>query len=97
MKLSKRLLSKTVAVAAVFATMELPHLLHHKAYLIPLKFKLQVKASRSVAPNYAILTLGITSENTNINAAKSNNDRIMSDLISKLGSTRLLTKRHLYI
>ena len=43
------------------------------------------QASRSVAPNYAILTLGISSENTNINAAKSNNDRIMSELISKLG------------
>ena len=60
-------------------------LLHHKVHLIPPEIQITGEASRSVAPNYAILTLGITSENTNINAAKSNNDRIMSDLISKLG------------
>ena len=50
------------------------------------------QASRSVAPTYAILTLGITSENTNINAAKSNNDRIMSDLISRLSNLNVAKK-----
>ena len=51
------------------------------------------QASRSVAPNYAILTLGITSQNTNINAAKSNNDRIMSNLISQLANLGVSKKK----
>ncbi len=38
------------------------------------------------------LTLGITSENTNINAAKSNNDRIMSDLMSRLSNLNVAKK-----
>ena len=85
MKLSKRLLSKTVAVAAVFATMATAAFAAPQGTFDTSEIQITGEASRSVAPNYAILTLGITSENTNINAAKSNNDRIMSDLISKLG------------
>lgn len=85
MKLSKRLLSKTVAIAAVCATMATAAFAAPQGTFDTSEIQITGEASRSVAPNYAILTLGITSENTNINAAKSNNDRIMSDLISKLG------------
>ena len=85
MKLSKRLLSKTVAIAAVCATMATAAFAAPQGTFDSSEIQITGQASRSVAPNYAILTLGITSENTNINAAKSNNDRIMSDLISKLG------------
>ncbi|SUP40049.1 SIMPL domain-containing protein [Veillonella criceti] len=41
-------------------------------------------ATRSVAPNYALLRLGITSEASTVAAAKTTNDRVMSDLISRL-------------
>ena len=61
-------------------------LLHPKGTFDTSEIQITGQASRSVAPSYAILTLGITSQNTNINAAKSNNDRIMSDLISRLAN-----------
>ena len=92
MKFSKRLFTKTVALAAICASVATAALQHHKDLLIHLRSMLQVRASRSVAPTYAILTLGITSENTNINAAKSNNDRIMSDLISRLSNLNVAKK-----
>lgn len=41
-------------------------------------------ATRSVAPSYAILRLGITSEASTVGAAKTTNDRVMSDLIARL-------------
>lgn len=41
-------------------------------------------ATRSLAPSYAMLTLGITSQDASVNTAKSANDRVMSDLISRL-------------
>ena len=85
MKLSKPLLSKTVAITAVCATMATVAFAAPQGTFDTSEIQITGEASRSVAPNYAILTLGITSENANINAAKSNNDRIMSDLISKLG------------
>ena len=85
MKLSKRLLSKTVALAAICATMATAAFAAPQGTFDTSEIQITGQASRSVAPNYAILTLGISSENTNINAAKANNDRIMSDLISKLG------------
>lgn len=43
-------------------------------------------ATRSVAPNYAILRLGITSEASTVGAAKTTNDRVMSDLIARLAN-----------
>ena len=97
MKLSNVYYPKQLLLLRYVQLWPLQPLLHHKVHLIPLKFKITGEASRSVAPNYAILTLGITSENTNINAAKSNNDRIMSDLISKLGHLGIDKKRYLHI
>ena len=86
MKLSKRLLSKTVALAAICATMATAAFAAPQGTFDTSEIQITGQASRSVAPSYAILTLGITSQNTNINAAKSNNDRIMSDLISRLAN-----------
>ncbi|WP_127058283.1 SIMPL domain-containing protein [Veillonella ratti] len=43
-------------------------------------------ATRSVAPSYAILRLGITSEASTVGAAKTTNDRVMSDLIARLAN-----------
>ena len=93
----QRLLSKTVAVAAVFATMATAAFAAPQGTFDTSEIQITGQASRSVAPNYAILTLGISSENTNINAAKSNNDRIMSELISKLGHLGIDKKRYLHI
>ena len=89
MKFSKRLLTKTVALAAICASVATASFAAPQG-----SFEIHVtgQASRSVAPTYAILTLGITSENTNINAAKSNNDRIMSDLISRLSNLNVAKK-----
>lgn len=86
MKLSKRLLSKTVALASICATMATAAFAAPQGTFDTSEIQITGQASRSVAPSYAILTLGITSQNTNINAAKSNNDRIMSDLISRLAN-----------
>ncbi len=86
MKLSKRLLSKTIALAAICATMATAAFAAPQGTFDTSEIQITGQASRSVAPSYAILTLGITSQNININAAKSNNDRIMSDLISRLAN-----------
>ena len=85
MKLSKSLLLKTIAITTICTSMATAVFAAPQGTFDTSEIQITGQASRSVAPNYAILTLGITSENTNINAAKSNNDRIMSDLISKLG------------
>lgn len=92
MKLSKHLLSKAVAIAAICATMGTTTLAAPQGTFDTSEINITGQASRSVAPNYAILTLGITSQNTNINAAKSNNDRIMSNLISQLANLGVAKK-----
>lgn len=97
MKLSKHLLSKAVAIAAICATMgtttlAAPQGTFDTSEINTSEINITGQASRSVAPNYAILTLGITSQNTNINAAKSNNDRIMSNLISQLANLGVAKK-----
>ena len=92
MKLSKNLLSKAVAIAAICATMGTTTLAAPQGTFDTSEINITGQASRSVAPNYAILTLGITSQNTNINAAKSNNDRIMSNLISQLANLGVAKK-----
>lgn len=92
MKLSKQLLSKAVAIAAICATMGTTTLAAPQGTFDTSEINITGQASRSVAPNYAILTLGITSQNTNINAAKSNNDRIMSNLISQLANLGVAKK-----
>lgn len=53
-------------------------------------------ATRSVAPNYAILRLGITSEASTVGAAKTTNDRVMSDLIARLANVGItkITFKH---
>ena len=92
MKLSKHLLSKAVAIAAICATMGTTTLAAPQGTFDTSEINITGQASRSVAPNYSILTLGITSQNTNINAAKSNNDRIMSNLISQLANLGVAKK-----
>ena len=92
MKLSKHLLSKAVAIAAICATMGTTTLAAPQGTFDTSEINITGQASRSVAPNYAILTLGITSQNTNINTAKSNNDRIMSNLISQLANLGVAKK-----
>ena len=92
MKLSKQLLSKAVAIAAICATMGTTTLAAPQGTFDTSEINITGQSSRSVAPNYAILTLGITSQNTNINAAKSNNDRIMSNLISQLANLGVAKK-----
>ena len=42
------------------------------------------QAVRQVAPSYALLNLGVSSKNTSVQSAKSQNDAIMSKLISSL-------------
>lgn len=51
-------------------------------------------ASRAIAPSYALLTLGVTSQGDSASLAKSHNDRIMSDLLSKLASLDI-SKNHI--
>lgn len=92
MKLSKHLLSKAVAIATICATMGTTTLAAPQGTFDTSEINITGQSSRSVAPNYAILTLGITSQNTNINAAKSNNDRIMSNLISQLANLGVAKK-----
>lgn len=58
----------------------------------PSEISVRGSASRSVAPEYAILSLGITSTDANINTAKSSNDRIMSQLIASLSNLNVLKK-----
>lgn len=97
MKLSKHLLSKAVAIAAICATMGTTTLAAPQGTFDTSEINITGQASRSVAPNYAILTLGITSQNTNINAAKSNNDRIMSNLISQLANLGVAKKTSIHL
>lgn len=92
MKFSKRLFTKTVALAAICASVATASFAAPQGSFDTSEIHVTGQASRSVAPTYAILTLGITSENTNINAAKSNNDRIMSDLISRLSNLNVAKK-----
>ena len=42
------------------------------------------QAVRQVAPSYALLNLGVSNENTSVQAAKAQNDAVMSKLISSL-------------
>lgn len=92
MKFSKRLFTKTVALAAICASVATASFAAPQGSFDTSEIHVTGQASRFVAPTYAILTLGITSENTNINAAKSNNDRIMSDLISRLSNLNVAKK-----
>lgn len=71
MKFSKRLFTKTVALAAICASVATASFAAPQGSFDTSEIHVTGQASRSVAPTYAILTLGITSENTNINAAKS--------------------------
>ena len=84
MYFSKKLFTKTVALAAICASIATASFAAPQGTYDTSEIHVTGQASRSVAPSYAILTLGITSENTNINAAKSNNDRIMSVLLRKI-------------
>ena len=54
MKLSKRLLSKTVAIAAVCATMATAAFAAPQGTFDTSEIQITGEASRSVAPNYAI-------------------------------------------
>ena len=96
MKFSKRLFTKTVALAAICASVATASFAAPQGSFDTSEIHVTGQASRSVAPTYAILTLGITSENTNINAAKSNNDRIMSDLISRLSNLNKMFTRLIF-
>ena len=91
MKFSKRLFTKTVALAAICASVATASFAAPQGSFDTSEIHVTGQASRSVTPTYAILTLGITSD-TNINAAKSNNDRIMSDLISRLSNLNVAKK-----
>lgn len=86
MKRSKNVFTKAITIAAVCATMATSVFASPQGTFDTTEIHVTGQASRTVAPTYAILTLGISSENANINTAKSNNDRIMSDLISKLAN-----------
>lgn len=84
MKLSKSLITKTLTMAAMCTTLATAAFAAPAGSFDASEIHVTGTASRSVAPTYAILTLGINSENANISAAKSNNDAVMSTLISKL-------------
>ena len=84
MKFSKSLLTKTITMATLCATMATAALAAPAGNFDTSEIHVTGSASRSVAPTYAILSLGINSENTNVSIAKSNNDAIMSNLIAKL-------------
>ena len=92
MKLSNPLLLKTIAITTICTSMATAVFAAPQGTFDTSEINITGQASRSVAPNYAILTLGITSQNTNINTAKSNNDRIMSDLISRLANLGVAKK-----
>jgi len=92
MKLSKSILLKTIAITTICTSMATAVFAAPQGTFDTSEINITGQASRSVAPNYAILTLGITSQDTNINAAKSNNDRIMSDLISRLANLGVAKK-----
>ena len=82
MKFSKRLFTKTVALAAICASVATASFAAPQGSFDTSEIHVTGQASRSVAPTYAILTLGITSENTNI----------MSDLISRLSNLNVAKK-----
>lgn len=50
------------------------------------QISVSASASRTIAPSYALLSLGISSSATDVGQAKVTNDRVMSDVISRLVS-----------
>ena len=58
----------------------------------PSEITVHGSASRSVAPTYALLTLGITTSDANVTVAKSANDRVMSQLVSNLSNLGVAKK-----
>lgn len=54
------------------------------ADIAPGEISVTGQAVRQVAPSYALLNLGVSSKNTSVQSAKSQNDAIMSRLISSL-------------
>lgn len=54
------------------------------AEMQPSEISVTGTAQRTMAPTYAMLSLGLTSSDTSVTTAKASNDRIMSQLISNL-------------
>ena len=54
------------------------------ADMAPGEISVTGQAVRQVAPSYALLNLGVSNENTSVQAAKAQNDAVMSKLISSL-------------
>lgn len=50
------------------------------------QISVSASASRTIAPSYALLSLGISSSAADVGQAKVTNDRVMSDVISRLVS-----------
>ena len=71
MKRSNNVFTKAITIAAVCATMATSVFAAPQGTFDTTEIQVTGQASRSVAPSYAILTLGISSENTNINTASS--------------------------
>lgn len=79
-KLTRTILAATLALGVTGAALAAPQVGDAQEAQI----QVTGMANRSVAPTYATLRLGITSNANNVMTAKSENDRIMSQLISNL-------------
>lgn len=92
--LSKKTLIKALSIATLCTS------LMTVAFAAPPDFSpgeinISGNASRTVAPNYALLNLGVATADPNISVAKSNNDRVMSALIAKLAGQGI-SKKDIY-
>lgn len=86
---------KQLTIVATLTAMTFISSLSHAATVAdmqPSEITVTGNAQRTMAPTYAILSLGLTSSSANVTAAKSANDKVMSQLINSLSSQGLAKK-----
>ena len=84
---------KTLILAAAMTTAAMvPSMAATVAEMQPSEISITGNATRTMAPTYASLSLGLTSSNPSVTVAKSANDRVMSLLISSLTNMGIAKK-----
>lgn len=91
MKSMKKWLASTMGAAMLCASMSTVAMAAPNDFA-PGEIQVTGSASRQVAPSYAVLNLGISSESTDVAVAKSKNDAVMSSIIARLGSLGIAKK-----
>lgn len=79
--MKRALLFKAFTIGACMASATLGTI---AADITPGEISVTGQAVRQVAPSYALLNLGVSNKNTSVQAAKAQNDAVMSKLISSL-------------